>query len=181
MGSNDQTIEERFFSGDLEALEMIIDQYQTLVYRMGLKLFRSSAEASDFCQNVFIHAFEKRKRFNPQKPLKPWFLKVALNVGRMQFRKQREIPMGDEVPERETAAHAEITLLAEERQQLVRQALQTLAPKYRESLLLRFEAELSLKEIAETLGLSLGTVKSRLSRGLSRFKQAYQAVGGGES
>jgi RNA polymerase sigma-70 factor (ECF subfamily) len=148
---------------------------------MGLKLFRNTVEASDFCQNVFIHAYEKRKRFNPQKPLKPWFLKVALNVGRMQFKKKREIPMGDQLPERQSAAQAEKKLLDEERQEMVRQALQSLAPKYRESLLLRFEAGLSLKEMAESLGLSLGTVKSRLNRALSRFKQAYQSKGGEES
>lgn len=175
---NDQHVAQQFADGDLEALGVIIDRYQARLYRMGLKLFRHEAEAADFCQDAFLHAFEKRKHFNPNKPFQPWFLKVALNVGRMRLRKKKEIPMGDKLPEGEAMAVGEQELIKVEETDLVRQALQKLSPKYYESLLLRFEGDLSLKEMASVLACSIGTVKSRLNRGLIKFRQAYQALGG---
>ena len=175
---DDKQLAEKFHNGDLEALEIIVELYQQIVFRMGLKLFGHQAEAADFVQDAILHAFEKRGKFNPSKPLKPWFLKVALNVGRMKLKSHREYPMGDCLPEQYDEAIGDNRLIKEEQKSQVHKALSKLSPKYRESLLLRFEAELSLKEIAETLGISLGTVKSRLSRGLVSFQEAFQAVGG---
>lgn len=178
MGDEEKAIAKRFHDSDLEALEMIINKYQTMIYRMGLKLFRNEAEAADFAQDAFLRAFEKRKKYNPLKPFQPWFLKVALNVGRMGLKRRRELPMGDNLPELYTAPMGESRLIREEQKGLVQQALRKLPSKYRESLILRFEAELSLKEIAGTLGISLGTVKSRLHRALINFQQEFQALGG---
>lgn len=169
---------QKFHDGDLEALEVATLSYQQIIFRMGLKLFGNEVEAADFTQDAILHAFEKRHRFNPEKALKPWFLKVALNVGRMKLKRRREYPMGDGLPEQQQAATSESRLIKEEQKGLVHQALEKLSPKYKESIVLRFEAELSLNEIAQTLGISLGTVKSRLSRALVRFQEAYQALGG---
>ncbi|MBN1595219.1 sigma-70 family RNA polymerase sigma factor [candidate division FCPU426 bacterium] len=163
----------RFKAGDLAALRQVVEAYQHRLFGMGMKLFGKRDEAADFCQDAFLRAFEKRKTYDAARPFEPWFFKVALNVGRAKMRRRREIPMGDDLPEGKVDARGEEDLLQEESRHRVRQALARVKPKYRESLLLRFDGDLSLKEIAKALGISEGTVKSRLNRGLRAFQKAY--------
>ncbi|MCD4814644.1 sigma-70 family RNA polymerase sigma factor [bacterium] len=171
----------RFHTGDLEALREIVDYYQNKVFRIGLKLLGKREDAADFSQDAFLRAYEKRSYFDPARPFEPWFYKVAVNVGRERLRRRREIPSSDVMPELRVEAIGEKLLLDQERRARVWQALQELKPNYRECLILRFESDLRLHEIAQTLGLSLGTVKTRLRRGLMAFKNSYQAQGGDHS
>jgi RNA polymerase sigma-70 factor (ECF subfamily) len=168
----------RFRAGDLEALRQIVDLYQNRLFGLGLKLLGQQDEAADFIQDSFLRAFEKRHTYDSSRPFEPWLFKVAVNVGRARFRQRREIPVGDVFPQRVTEAKGEQMVLQEERQLKVQKALVSVTLKYRECLVLRFESDMSLKEISKALGISLGTVKSRLSRGLQAFHKAYVALGG---
>ncbi len=178
MNRLDPEIATRFRSGDREAFRLIVEQYQNQLFRLGLKLLGQPAEASDFIQDSFLRAFERRAQFDPGRPFDPWLYKVALNVGRERLRRRRELPLGERMPEGSQAAEAEENLQQQDQQKIVREALARIKPIYRESLALRFESELSLKEMARALGLSLGTIKSRLSRGINAFQKAYHALGG---
>ncbi len=178
MTALDLKLAKRFQAGDLEALRVIVETYQTRLFGMGIRLLGQQAEAADFCQEAFLHAFEKRRWYDPKRPFEPWFFKVAINLGRERLRRRREIPMGDDMPVKSVAAQGDQELLQQERQAKVQAALAKLKPKYRESLALRFESDMSLKEMAATLGIALGTVKSRLNRGLQAFQKAYESVGG---
>jgi RNA polymerase sigma-70 factor (ECF subfamily) len=180
MDSLDPGTRGRFQNGDLQALGQIVERFQASLYRMGLRLFRQPADALDFTQDVCLRAYEKRARYDSSRPFEPWFYKLALNLAREKFRRRRELPAGDELPEPSHWGRAHEVLEVEERDRLVGTALQRVRPKYREVLALRFSEEHPLHEIAQVLGISLGTVKSRLSRGLKAFHQAYLAVGGEE-
>ena len=94
------------------------------------------------------------------------------------MRRQREFPAGRALPEKSVEPRAEVDAIAREERLLVQQALKNIKPRYRESLVLRFEADLSLENMAKSLGVPLGTVKSRLRRGLWAFQKAYQKLGG---
>ncbi|PWW83108.1 hypothetical protein CR164_00670 [Prosthecochloris marina] len=174
----DRDITQRFHDGDLKALEEIIENYQGSVFGIGLKLMGTVEDAKDYSQDVFVHAYEKRQKYDPDRPFEPWFYKLALNLGRQRLRKRREVPRSESMPVEMVEETAERSFIQGERQDLVRHALQKLKPKYRECLALRFEADMQLHEIAQTLGISLGTVKTRLRRGLMAFKEAYVKVGG---
>jgi RNA polymerase sigma-70 factor (ECF subfamily) len=176
MGTRNEELERKFYEGDRDALRWVVETYQAAFYRMGWRFFGRGAEAQDFAQDVFVHAFEKRERYDPSRPLKPWLFTVAANLGRESMRrnKHREIPAGDELPETGVAPVAEAQLEGEEQRDRVVQLLGSLHPRYREVLALRFESGLSLAETAQVLHLPLGTVKSRLSRGLAAFHGAYQ-------
>ena len=173
MAGIDQDSAKRFHDGDHEALQEVIGQYQGSVFGIGLKLLGSVDDAKDYSQDVFVHAYEKRYRFDPERPFEPWFYKLALNLGRQRLRKRREIPKSDDMPEEIVTETAERGVVENERRDRVRHALQKLKPKYRECLALRFESDMQLHEIAQTLGISLGTVKTRLRRGLMAFKEVY--------
>jgi len=180
MGDIDPDIPVRFHRGDLEALHDIVEHFQGSVFGMGLKLLGTVDDAKDYSQDVFVHAYEKRHKFDPGRPFEPWFYKVALNLGRERLRKRREIPGSDIMPVEMFEETGESVMIEKEKQEFVRQALLQLKPVYRECLVLRFESDLQLQEIAQTLGISLGAVKTRLRRGLMAFKKAYEKGRGGE-
>lgn len=173
MGDIDPEIPERFHDGDLEALHEMVEHYQGSIFGIGLKLLGTVDDAKDYSQDVFVHAYEKRQKYDPGRPFEPWFYKLALNLGRERLRKRREIPKSDAMPVGIVEETAERGLMEREQREHVQNALQKLKPKYRECLVLRFESDMQLHEIAQTLGLSLGAVKTRLRRGLMAFKEVY--------
>lgn len=179
MGDIDPGISKRFHDGDLEALQDVIGHYQGSVFGIGLKMLGSVEDAKDYSQDVFVHAYEKRDRFDPERPFEPWFFKLALNLGRQRLRKRREIPKSDSMPVEIVEETAERGVIENERKERVRHALQKLKPIYRECLALRFESDMKLHEIAELLGISTETVKTRLRRGLMSFKEHYGKSEGG--
>lgn len=171
-------IRKRFREGDQDALREIVERYQNSIYRLGLRMLRCSEAAKDLAQDAFIHAYEKRHHYNHERPFEPWFYRVAMNLARGRLRRRKEFLAGEELPETATEPTADAEVVRQERRRLVQAALRQVGPKYREVLGLRFESELSLIEIGHALSISLGTVKSRLSRGLQAFHKAYAAVGG---
>ncbi len=173
----DQDSAKKFHDGDFEALRNVIERYQGSVFGIGLKLLGSVDDAKDFSQDVFLHAYEKRDRYDPERPFEPWFFKLAMNLGRQKLRNRREIPGSDNMPVEVIEETACKGVLEGERKERVRHALTTLKPIYRECLALRFEADLKLHEIAEVLGISPETVKTRLRRGLMAFKESYTKAG----
>ena len=98
MGDIDPGISRRFHDGDLRALQDVIGHYQGSVFGIGLKMLGSVEDAKDYSQDVFVHAYEKRDRFDPERPFEPWFFKLALNLGRQRLRKRKEIPKSDSMP-----------------------------------------------------------------------------------
>jgi RNA polymerase sigma-70 factor, ECF subfamily len=175
----DPDIALRFHQGDLQALQSIILQYQLRMLRLGAGLLGNRDAAADLAQDVFVHVYQQREKYDPARPFEPWLYAVAVNLGRQILRRRREIPMSDMMPEQSQEAGQEKQMLNNEKKQLVQKALCRVPVPYRESLLLRFQSELSLKEIARVLGISLGTVKSRLSRGLAALRRAVLELEGG--
>ncbi len=170
----DPDISQRFHDGDLEALRQIVCHYQGSVFGIGLKLLGSVDDARDFSQDVFLHAYEKRCKYDPARSFEPWFYKIALNLGRGKLRKRKRERVNNNAATVDMVEEtAETTLIDQEKRARVQEALSKLKPIYRECLALRFESDLRLHEIAETLGVSLGTVKTRLRRGLMAFKKMY--------
>lgn len=172
-----QAILDGFHNGDREAFRCIIEHYQRKIYRLSMRMLARQAEAEDLTQDVFIRAWEKRALYDPQRPLEPWLYRMTVNLSRVRFRRQktREILLGTELPEIEVAPQAELALLESEQQQKVRESLLALPPQYRVCLALRLESGLSLEEIARITGSPLGTVKSRLNRGLRKYLEIYRA------
>lgn len=172
-----RTLEVKFASGDMSAMEEIIEKYETGIYHLGLRLFHQTDRAADFCHDVFIKIYEKRHKFNPTKALKPWLFQVAVNLGRDRLRRQREIAVDNQAfYDQGTQPQVEHDLVKEETAKQVGQALGQLSPNYREVLALRFSSDLKLKEIAKVLNINLSAAKVRLCRGLKAFEKAYQAL-----
>ncbi|ANT64717.1 MULTISPECIES: RNA polymerase sigma factor [Prosthecochloris] len=169
----DREISQRFHNGDREALEVIVATCQGSLFGIGLKMLGGIHDAKDFVQDVCIKIYNKRSLYNPELPFAPWMYKIAINLARERLRNRKEFPGSDSMPAEiieETPRHL---LVDQEQSQAVHTILQQLEPKYRECLVLRFEMDMALKEIATTLDLPVGTVKTRLRRGLMAFREQW--------
>jgi RNA polymerase sigma-70 factor (ECF subfamily) len=168
---SDEVLMFRLTNGDAGALRPLVDRYQaplqTYLYRM---LNGDFGAAEDSVQETFLRLI-RQKSYREGQPVRPWLYRIATNVAVDWLRRRRLLPLHDvgqrEVTEREPAAVAERSDQAAS----VRMMLQGLPEESRTVLILRFYQEMSLQEIAETLDIPLGTVKSRLFAAARRVRE----------
>ena len=176
-------------AGSEAAYAWLIGEFQQPVYGLVYRIVNDAADAADTTQDVFLKVFRGMKHFNGESSLKTWIYRIALheaaNRRRWWFRhKSRETSI--EPPEFEGTGFGENEIQAaltdpadspfdnvahHEVQRKVGEELQELAEPYRTTLILRDLEEMSYEEIAEVLEISLGTVKSRLTRGREALRQ----------
>ncbi len=166
-------------AGSEEAFAYLLAIYQNPVFNLVAHIVESGTDAADVLQNVFVKVFKGIKHFHGESSLKTWIYRIAIheasNHRRSWLRRHlREVFSLDEdgaVTEMvlaESSAQPETPFQAleqAERQRVVRRALASLAQPYRAVVVLREIEGLAYEEIAQVLGISEGTVKSRLMRG----------------
>jgi RNA polymerase sigma-70 factor (ECF subfamily) len=161
--------------GNLFAFEEIVRRYQKRVYAVALRIVRRHDVADDVAQDTFIRAWRALVSFDLARPFGPWICRIAANLAVNHVRSPRAreegLPEGhDEQPA--PAADALEGVLDAEAQAVLGRALLALPAEQRAVFVLRVNEELSYKEIAETLELSIGTVMSRLSRAREKLREA---------
>lgn len=165
-------------AGAAAGYEELLSRFQQPVYTLALRLLDDPSEASDVVQEVFLKVFRNIGAFRAQSSLKTWIYRITVNEAhnarRWFFRHRRREVELDSDPE-ESRNWKEIIPdgcqspfdMAFEREQhlMIEAALQRISPIFREAVVLRDIADMSYEEIAEVIGVSLGTVKSRILRG----------------
>ena len=161
--------------GDVNAYEILVREYEKNVYNLALRMTGNSEDAYDMSQEAFIKAYNSLSSFRGDSKFSVWLYRIVSNVCldflRSRNRKatvslsvendegeETELDIADEASSPETLLDRSLTRDA------VRRGLQALPPDHREILLLREIQGLSYDEIAETLDLEVGTVKSRIFR-----------------
>ena len=176
-------------AGSEPAYAWLIQHYHQPVYSLVYRMVNDAADAADTTQEVFLKVFRGIKRFNEQSSLKTWIYRIAVheacNRKRWWFRhKSREVSL--EAPVNEQSEHGPYggedsleddspspfeQLATLEVRERVEQELSRIAEPFRTTVILRDIEELSYEEIAEVMQVSLGTVKSRLTRGRQALKE----------
>ncbi|HUY77436.1 MAG TPA: sigma-70 family RNA polymerase sigma factor [Ktedonobacterales bacterium] len=168
-------------AGEMAALTLLVKRYQRpLTGYLERLLGGDWPLAQDLTQETFLRVLRQRD-CRGQRPFKPWLYAIATNLARDHFKSaasRRVAPLDPLLAENLVAEEAgpEEQALAQERGQTIMAALDTLSEEYRATLLLRFSSDLSLHEIADTLDIPLGTVKSRLTVGLRRLRAALSSA-----
>jgi RNA polymerase sigma-70 factor, ECF subfamily len=166
---------------DPELLDQLIEQYQHRLYRYLLFLTADRALAEDLFQETWVRVLERGHQYNSKSKFESWLFAIArhlvIDVSRRKKMRSLEELADPETnqpyePPDEDAVSVLQLLVARENQQAVQLSLLKLPVYYREVLLLRFQEELGLEEIAAVLSTPLSTVKSRLYRGLEALKSA---------
>ena len=157
--------------GEREAFRHLVDQYKNVLYGTALLMVRNPALAEEQVQEAFLAAWRGIQGFRPGRPFKPWIIRILVNkiVSLRRTRAIPTVPLEDHDRPEDLPHPAEIVQAQVDRQ-VIRQALAGLAPDHREVIVLRYFADLTVPELAETIGVPLGTVKSRLHRALGRLR-----------
>lgn len=166
----------RSVEGDAEACAALVAEHQRMVFLLALHLVGDHEEARDLSQDVFLQVFRTLDRFRGQSALRTWIYRIAVNQARNRQRWWRRRRRGDQVsiddhvqqhgelPERTGAAEPDRVLDRKETAERVWEALNALPFDQRTAMVLREIDGLSYEEIAFSLGVAIGTVKSRLTR-----------------
>jgi RNA polymerase sigma-70 factor (ECF subfamily) len=176
--AEDLRLVEALREGSERAYEELIQRFQQPVYALALRLLSDQGEACDVVQEVFLKVFRNIGSFRGQSSLKTWMYRItvneAYNARRWFFRhRRREVELDNNPDEsrnwKESIPDGSRTPFEaacdRERHLMVEAALEKINPIFREAVVLRDTMDRSYEEIAEILGVSLGTVKSRILRG----------------
>jgi RNA polymerase sigma-70 factor (ECF subfamily) len=177
---SDEQLLAAVLAGEMEALAILVARYQVpLTGYLDRLVGPDWALAQDLAQETFVRVL-RQQTCRGNRPFRPWLYAIATNLARDYFKSaavQRAVRLDAEFASRlaDWAAGPEEHALAAERAADVAEALRCLGAEYRAALALRFYNGLSLQEIADTLEVPLGTVKSRLSVGLRRLREVLVA------
>jgi RNA polymerase sigma-70 factor (ECF subfamily) len=180
----------RLQAGDRPAFLDVFHQFRQGVYSLALRLLADREEALDCSQEVFLAILRGIGSFKQRSSLKTWIYRITVNKAYNRFRGRRRKVWGKMIPfgnyradeesnvenRRETGnmLDPEKCLLNKEFGQKVELALDLIPFKLRAAVVMRDIEELSYEEIAETLGVRLGTVKSRIARGREELRKTLK-------
>jgi RNA polymerase sigma-70 factor (ECF subfamily) len=161
--------------GEEHALEAIYRRHSGRLFTLAFYSLGSRSAAEDAVQTIFARAFASIDRFEGASSLSTWLTRIAMNHVTDELRRRRVayVPLesilgGDEEVSGE--ASPEERHAAQQTEVIVARALQELPPKLRTAVVLRYIDNLSYQEIAAVLGVSVGTVSSRLNRALAQLE-----------
>ncbi|MGE5371076.1 MAG: sigma-70 family RNA polymerase sigma factor [Solirubrobacterales bacterium] len=168
----DDVLASEILLGNHDAFEVLVNRYQRPVYRLAYRMLGQREEAEDAVQEVFITIFRKIDQYNPSFRFSPWLYKIAANTCISRIRKTKKVVLVDfENPESRSIEfeHADVPdpLLNLERAELARviwEACAEIPEAYKIVLMLRYQMDLSNKEIAECLNTSRENIEVKLHR-----------------
>ncbi len=175
---SDAVLLARFAAGERGALDDLFRRYRGVAFRVAYRLLGREADALDAVQDGFVNALTHLDRFSGRSSFKTWLLRVvcnaALDIGRQRKRAER-VPQAprDPSPDRfgpDEQPPADAGLERADLRRAIDSALARLPGPQRQTFVLHVEGELTYREVAEALGISIGTVMSRLFYARQRLK-----------
>ena len=163
-------------AGEIQLYHELIRPYERSVYVMALSYMKNEADAEDVAQEAFVRAFRKLSSFRAESKFSTWLMSVTINEARTRLRRHAMVQMEplDQLPDEDKGISPALlrdwreipseALEREEVRDLIQRAVEQLPDIYREVFLLRDVEELTISEAAETLNISISSIKVRLHR-----------------
>ena len=172
---SDEALLERHLAGDRRAFDRLVRRHEDRIFALALKMTGQRADALDATQEAFVAAFNRARSFRGESAFGTWLYRIAINACTDLLRRRARNPVagGDESAEQPEPGRQGVDDLVGLRLDLER-ALAALTPEYREAVCLFDLGGVPYEEIARVTGVSLGTVKSRISRGRRRLAELLQ-------
>ena len=181
----DLELVERHRYGDAQAFDEIYYRFGQMVYNLALRLSGDAEVAADLTQEIFLRVFRYIGQFRGHSSLKTWIFRIAINNCRSSLGRRHllTLPFVDEPGEGgvlglnlpDDARGPEELAVAADEGRRVAAGLAELPPAFREAVVLRDLEGLSYEEIAEVLGVRIGTVRSRIARGREQLRALLEA------
>jgi RNA polymerase sigma-70 factor (ECF subfamily) len=176
----DVALVERHRCGDLQAFDEVYGRFGEMVYNLALRLAGNREEAADLTQEIFLRIFRHLGSFGGRSTLKTWVFRIAINHCRdrlsRHFVATTSIDDSEEsgVPLADPGRGPEALAVAADEGRRVAEGLSRILPVFREAVVLRDLEGLSYDEIAEVLGVRVGTVRSRIARGREQLRSLLE-------
>jgi len=177
----DVELVERHRCGDVRAFDEVYARFAEMVYNLAFRLSGNYEEAADLTQEVFLRVYRHLGTFGGRSSLKTWVFRIAINHCRDRLSRWRPLttPLGSDMGEGEVAypdparGPEDLAVAADEGRR-VTAGLACLPQAFREAVVLRDIEGLSYEEIAEVLGVRIGTVRSRIARGREQLRSLLE-------
>jgi RNA polymerase sigma-70 factor (ECF subfamily) len=186
----DEQLVQGYLAGDHASFEQLVRRYSEELYAFLARFTGNTSVAEDIVQETFLQLHVSAERFDPTRRLRSWLFTIAANKARDYLRARGRHPVlpldayaaNDGQDSRRFADFLqdpgelpEVQLEADEQQALVQDIVQGLPDHLREVLVLGYFHQLPYKQMAEVIGIPLGTVKSRLHAAINTFAEQYKA------
>ena len=170
---------ERARRGDLDAYDELVRAHQEAAFRAAYLITHDEADAQDAAQEAFMRAFDALGRFDARRPFRPWLLRIATNIAlnRLKASKRRQAMAeryGAKTVQTQDTPTIEAKVLRHERNRQVWDTIGRLRPDDQRLIVLRYFLDLSEAELAQTLDVAVGTIKSRLHRALAKLRDVIR-------
>jgi RNA polymerase sigma-70 factor, ECF subfamily len=162
-------------AGDLQAFDHLVFTYRARIYALARLALGSAEDAQDVTQETFVRAYEALPRYRPQGQFRTWLYTIAANLCKNRMKARRplvswESMEGSEGPV-DPAPNPEDRALARERTQAVRAAIEQMGERDRLIVILYYQEDASIDEIARITGCRAGAVKVALHRARARLRE----------
>jgi RNA polymerase sigma factor (sigma-70 family) len=164
----------RFARGEIEAFETLARQFQSDIYGWTVRIVRDPGVAEDLTVETLLRIYQARGRFRSDGNFGAWARRVATNLAIDHLRRKRTEESLSREPE---AAPEPDRLLQDERRARIRQAFERLPAKLKVTATLALIEEQSYEQIADALGIPVGTVKTRVFRAVRILRKQLQQAG----
>ena len=185
LDANEAELIQRVCDGDKEAFYALVEPCERGVFTAAMSILNNAADAEEVAQEAVLKAFTALPRFRRESKFSTWLIQITINEARLKLRKARrhlydsiDQPQSDDEGDyfpKDFADWREIPseeLQRKELREALKRALNSLPQKYREVLILRDIQHLSIQETAQVLGLTEGTIKTRLLRARFQMRDA---------
>lgn len=181
--NEEQALVERLARGEMSAFQELVEQNKKKVYYLALDIVGNHHDAEDISQEVFLKVFRSFQTFKRDAKLSSWLYRITVNASIDHLRKKSAVPerMQDEFLEEhlqhnpagslEFAGDPERSAETRLIQEHIESALQKISAQERSAFVLRHYHDLMIKDIAEVMNVSVGTVKSYLFRGIKKLQR----------
>ena len=185
---DEQELVTRVKSEDMGAFQELVDRYKRQIYCLGLDLTGNHHDAEDLAQEVFLKAYQSIRNFRGDSRVSSWLHRIAVNA-HIDSKRKKTMSMTDSYddpdkgPEHFAAPEHSVEINPHRKaentrmQQDIEYALQDLTARERMVFVLRHYQDLALKEIAEAMDISEGTVKSFLFRAIKKLQKSLAVYG----
>jgi len=178
----DLRLVEAFLAGQESAFDRLVLRYQELAYRVARGVVGTHADADDVAQEAFVRAYRNLNGFRREASFKTWLLRIvthtALNHRRSWWVRRQVDAEVEQMEEAGSRGGPDERMLDGERRRLVREAIQALPERQRETVRMRLEGSRNYACIAEEMGVSVGTVKANFHHAVRNLRRALVAGGG---
>jgi RNA polymerase sigma-70 factor (ECF subfamily) len=175
---SDDELMKRFQNGEVEGFEVLVERYRPCLARFLLTLGAGVSNVDDLVQDTFMRVYEHYRDYIPMGTFRPWIYRIARNLHYDKMRERVPVPMDLDMPIvllKDWRGSTQLAALEKretesERWRRIRAACDGLPETMREALYLRYELELTIREIAEIQDCPEGSVKSKLHYAVKRLQ-----------